>query len=90
MSTGKFMLTFENDPEGEKLDVHADIEGLQYLRSVIDGLIEQSERVGSEHVHLMTEEWGGPGGGLSGDKQHPDNQLFNQVKIFCWGQSEHS
>jgi len=78
------MLTFENDNEDEKLDIHADIEGLKYLRSVIDSLIEQSEKVGQEHVHLMTKEWGGDDASLSSEKQHPDNQLFNHVKIFCW------
>lgn len=78
------MLTFENDIEEEKLDVHADIQGLKYLRSVIDSLIEQSQKVGNEHIHLMTEEWGGEDTGLTSEKQHSDNQLFNHVKIFCW------
>ena len=78
------MLTFENDREDEKLDIHADLEGLKYLSSVIDSLIAQSEKVGNEHIHLMTQEWGGPDAALSSEKQHSDNELLNHVKIFCW------
>ena len=80
------MLTFENGAEEELLEVHADIQGLKYLRSVIDSLIEQSQKAGNEHIHLMAEEWGGEGSGLTSEKQHPDNQLFNHVKLMCWHQ----
>ena len=78
------MLTFENDIVNEKLDVHANIEGLKYLCTILDSLIQQSEKHGNEHVHLMTQEWIGKDGSLSSDKQHPGNQLFNHVKIHCW------
>ncbi|TON86747.1 methylhydantoinase [Vibrio parahaemolyticus] len=81
---GGKMLTFENDREDEKLDIHADIEGLKYLRTVIDSLIEQSEKNGNEHIHLMSEDWGGPSSGLSNEKQHPNNELIHHVKIYCW------
>ncbi|SMF66842.1 Immunity protein 32 [Alteromonadaceae bacterium Bs31] len=84
------MLTFESDLKDEKLDIHSDLEGLKYLRSVIDSLIVQSEKNGCEHVHLMTQEWGGPDAGLSSEKQHPDNQIFNHVKIFCWSENENT
>lgn len=78
------VLTFENNAEEEQLEVHADIQRLKYLRSEIDSLIEQSQKAGNEHIHLMTEEWGGEGSGLTSEKQHPDNQLFKHVKLFCW------
>lgn len=78
------MLAFENDKKDEKLEIHADIKGMKYLRSVLGSLIEQSEKAGNEHVHLMTKEWGGPDASLSSEKRHPDNQIFNHVKIFCW------
>ena len=78
------MLTFENDAENEKLDIHADLEGLKDLRSIIDSLISQSEKKGNEHIHLMTEEWGGPHGGLTSDKQFENSELYHHVEIFCW------
>ncbi len=84
------MLTFENDTNGEKLEVHSDIEGLKYLRSVIDSLIIQCQKVGNDHVHLMTKEWGGSEYGLSSESQHRDNQLFNHVKIICWHHESNS
>lgn len=76
------MLTFENDPEGEKLEVHTDLEGLKYLHSLLGQLIETTEKKGHEHLHLMTEDWGG--NELTNEKQGKDNILFNHVKMYFW------
>jgi hypothetical protein len=76
------MLTFENDPKNETLEVHTDLKGLKYLHSQIESLIKHAEEKGNEHLHLMTEDWGGKE--LTNEKQCDENALFNHVKIFCW------
>jgi len=73
------MLTFEWDKASEKLEIHADNEGLQEL-------VKQLEKLGSvkgnEHLHLMTKDWGGDE--LSGDKQNEESELIHHVEIFKW------
>lgn len=73
------MLTFEWDKDSEKLEIHADSEGLQELAKQIKKL----EHIkGNEHLHLMTEDWGG--NELSGDKQNEKSELIHHVEIFKW------
>lgn len=73
------MLSFEFDRTGEKLEIHADDAGLEYL---IQQLSNLRHAAGQDHVHLMTEDWGGFG--LSNQNQNRSSVLINHVKIFKW------
>lgn len=75
----KHLLTFEYDTDNERLEIHADLKGLIFLREQIDSLIKEG---GS--IHLMTPNWGGDE--LSMEKQGPQNILLNHVKMFCWSE----
>ena len=70
------MLTFETT-ENDSIEIHADIEGLKKLIQTLQKILD-----GDDHVHLMTEEWGG--NELSGGKQGTRNKLINHVKIMKW------
>ena len=73
------MLTFEWDKDSEQLEIHADSEGLEELVKQIKKLTGFE---GNEHLHLMTEDWGGEE--LSNDKQNEKSELIHHVKIFKW------
>jgi len=73
------MLTFEWDKDSEKLEIHADCKGLQELVKQIKKL---ESIKGNEHLHLMTEDWGGEE--LLGDKQNEKSELIHHVEIFKW------
>lgn len=75
----KHMLSFELDRSAGKLEIHADDAGLEFL---IQQLSLLRRAVGQDHVHLMTEDWGGSG--LSNQKQNEASDLLNHVKIFKW------
>ncbi len=72
------MLTVEWDKE--KLEIHADSAGLKELIEQLNILLKSSDK--KDHVHLMTEEWGG--GILSSEKQNKSTELIHHVKIFKW------
>ncbi|WP_148864691.1 Imm32 family immunity protein [Marinobacter fonticola] len=73
------MLTFEWDSEAEQLEIHADANGLNDLVSQLLKLAAHSE---IDHIHLMTEDWGGDE--LSSDKQNQGAELVHHVKVFKW------
>lgn len=76
---GATMLTFEWDKESEQLEIHADAQGLSDLAVQLKKI---SDGEGEEHLHLMTEGWGGDE--LSNNKQNSNAELINHVKIFKW------
>jgi immunity protein 32 of polymorphic toxin system len=51
------MLYLETDKDGDRVFLHADSEGIQKLRDVLDALEAQPED--AEHDHLMSPSWGG-------------------------------
>ena len=67
------MLTFEWDKESEQLEIHADTKGLNDLVAQLTKLASYN---GKEHLHMMTEDWGGDE--LSSDKQN------SNAKCSCW------
>ena len=73
------MLTFEWDKDSEQLEIHTDSEGLKELVKQIKKLTSVE---GNEHLHLMTEDWGGEE--LSSSKQNEKSELIHHVKIFKW------
>lgn len=72
------LLTFEIQ-NGEKLELHANKEGLKYL---IDQLNKLYSSCKNEHYHLMTPKWGGEE--LTEERQNNDSILINHVKIMLW------
>jgi hypothetical protein len=74
-----FLLTFEWDAKDEILEIHANREGLEKLRTAINTLLSKN---GCDHIHLMTEDWGGEE--LSNEKQCQENEIINHVKVFQW------
>jgi len=73
------LLTFEWDSNNETLEIHCNQKGLEKLKHMIDSLLVKKN---SDHVHLMTNEWGG--NELSDEKQNTENEIINHVKIFKW------
>ena len=73
------MLTFEWDKDSEQLEVHTDNKGLEVL---IKKMSQLKSVEGKDHLHLMTEAWGGSE--LSDEKQNDQAILINNVKIFKW------
>jgi hypothetical protein len=78
-----FLLTFEWDSKNETLEIHADNEGLEKLKSKIDSLLSNPT---NDDFHLMTAEWGG--NELSDKKQSQENAIINHVKIFKWNDKQ--
>ena len=75
----KPLLSFEWDEEGEKLEIHTNPGGLrQLMASVMELYCLDSP----DHLHLMTEAWGG--NELSIELQGCDNRLIHHVKIYKW------
>ncbi|MCI5141349.1 MAG: methylhydantoinase [Candidatus Electrothrix sp. ATG1] len=73
------MLTFEWDESSECLEIHLNNRGLQMLANQIKQL---ENLAGNEHLHLMTEDWGGSE--LSNEKQNKKSNIINHVKIVRW------
>ena len=73
------MLTFELDPDGSQLHVHADAAGVTLLMTQLRSLAEAGK---SGHAHLMTPEWSGTE--LTSEKQDPAATLLNKVTIHLW------
>ncbi len=77
-------LTFEaSASDNEKIEIHADLEGLKNLRNYIDHLILTDLDDGIQiNAHLMVPEWGGSE--LTGVQVGMRNKLIKHVKIFKW------
>lgn len=73
-----YLLSFEYDSDGEKLEIHANERGLKYLKGQIEMLLEHKQG-----IHLMTPCWGGKE--LTEKQQGKNNILIHHVKIFHWG-----
>lgn len=73
------MLTFELADDAEMLEIHGNREGLLHFAKILTALAEEKL---PDHVHIMTEDWGGSG--LSNEAQGLSNKLLNHVKILVW------
>lgn len=74
------MLSFEWDSESEQLQIHTDKAGLDQLLNFLTKLSACDKE---NHIHLMTENWGGEE--LSGgERQNESATLINHVKVFKW------
>jgi hypothetical protein len=75
----KHLLTFEVDRAAERLEIHADSAGLEFLIRELQRLRDAATQ---DHTHLMTDDWGGSG--LSGERQNANAEPLKHVKIFKW------
>ena len=73
------LLSFEWDEEGEKLEIHTNHGG---LRQLMASIMELYCMESPDHLHLMTEDWGGDE--LSAEVQGCNSHIVHHVKIFKW------
>lgn len=73
------VFTIELDQQGETVELHLNKKGAEFLRGVLNKLIENKV---NEHEHLMSPDWGGDE--LSSEKQNlsDDIKLIHQLKIL--------
>ena len=76
------ILTFEYEKTQEALHINTNSDGLRYLASELLKLADQVEKQTNDHIHLMTEEWGGHE--LNSQAQSKTSEIINHVKIFGW------
>lgn len=74
------LLTFELSETKDQLFIHSDESGLRFLIDELTRLSERVKATDTDHIHLMTKEWGG--GELSSESQ--GDEVLNYVKIYCW------
>lgn len=77
--SGNANLSFEWDSENERLEIHGTSEALVDFAKKLESLASQDE---SDHLHLMTQDWGGSS--LSNDKQNSAAILIHHVKVLVW------
>lgn len=81
-----YLLTFELSKDKDELHICTDIKGLENLIQELTSLLHWSKADKTEHIHLMTEEWGGHE--LSSESQVGD--ILNHVKVYCWNDEQMS
>jgi hypothetical protein len=80
----EYLLTFELEREGDKLCVHGTAEALEEFARSLTELAKRARSGVADHIHWMTEDWGGPGAGLTSTPQSESSQLIHHVKVFGW------
>lgn len=75
------IFTIEIDEQGELVEIHLNKEGAEYLRDLLNNLIEGNS---DNDLHLMTPHWGG--NELTGEKQNQSDtiKLIHQLKLMYW------
>jgi len=79
-----YLLTFELSKDKNELYICTDITGLENLITELTSLLRWSRSNKTEHIHLMTEEWGGHE--LSSQSQI--GEVLNHVKVYCWNEEQ--
>jgi hypothetical protein len=84
------MLYLETDKDGNEVFLHADREGIQKLRNVLDFLLHQPDQ--PEHDHLFTPAWAGSelDETLTGEGKLQDsgeNRVVHHLKMHYWPNS---
>jgi hypothetical protein len=79
-----YLLTFESEPDGNVIHVHADSSGLAKLIRILGRLKDRLDGGEHDHVHLMTDDWGGSE--LSSEIQDLSGEttLVHHVKLHGW------
>jgi hypothetical protein len=75
------IFTIEIDEQGELVEMHLNKEGAEYLRDILNRVIEVNS---DDHLHLMTPDWGG--NELTEEKQNQSDtvKLIHQLKLMYW------
>jgi hypothetical protein len=73
------LLTVQLTKEGQEVQVHCNREGLLKLTETLNRLARHTRQ---EHIHLMTEDWGG--GELTAEPASDDGMLVNLMTIYYW------
>ncbi|MFC1498633.1 Imm32 family immunity protein [Verrucomicrobiota bacterium] len=83
-----YLLEFETEPDGDVVHIHGSSAGLAYLIEQLSWLKQKVDQGQSEHVHLMTKDWGGPDSGLSNELQDlsGNSKLVHHVKMLGWAE----
>ena len=75
------IFTIELDEKEKTIELHLNQAGAEYLKNILERLISNNK---SEHLHLMTPDWGG--NELSSNQQNlsTDAELLHQLKVVYW------
>ncbi len=75
------IFTIEIDEQGELVEMHLNKEGAEYLRDILNRVIEVNS---DDHLHLMTPDWGG--NELTEEKQNKSDtvKLIHHLKLMYW------
>ncbi len=73
--------TIEFNKEDEAIELHLDKAGAEYLKDLLEKLIEHDEQ---EHYNLMTEEWGGNELSLEKQSKSSTTKLIHHLKLMYW------
>jgi hypothetical protein len=73
------LIRFEYDAGDDKVEIHLNENGIVALIEQLEYLRKQKK---SDHLHLMTEAWGGDE--LTGGEVQEGFKLINHVKIYRW------
>lgn len=72
------ILSLELNEGKDKVEIFVDREGLMRLKNLLEKInLKESE---TDHVHLMTREWGGDE--LTSEVMHEGNTLINHLKLI--------
>lgn len=77
-SNAESLLRVEWDDEGEKVELHGNSVA---IRRFAERLLALAAHDGPEHLHLMSEEWGGTG--LNGKPSY-GAAVVHHLKIYKW------
>jgi len=72
------ILSIELNEDKDKVEILFDKEGLIKLRHALEKI--DLKNLGTDHVHLMTKEWGGDE--LTSEVMHEGNTLINDLKLI--------
>jgi len=82
------LLSFITNGSGDVITVHTDINGIDYLLSILGLLRTQMVRGECPHEHLFSADWGR--GDLTTSKlsdQPEEEKIVHHVKIYGWTDS---
>jgi hypothetical protein len=80
------LLSVVTEPSGDVVYIHADMAGLEYLRDVIDRLLEKLAKGESDHDHFHSNDWAGWDLTTSMLASEKDTgcKTVHHVKIYSW------
>ena len=85
MSIQMPFLTVESHENGEHVRIHGTPDRLRRLAASLIQLAERSEKLGPDHFHMHSDEWGGQDQ-LTAEQQslEPGWRVTHHLKVFAW------